>query len=164
MKLEILAFPDKRLRIKAKPVTEITDKIKTLVGAMFETMYNNNGVGLAATQVNHHIRIFVADTSQDGDNPLCFINPEITHKDGEKAHEEGCLSVVGFNAEVKRAKTITIKALDINGKEFELVADDELLAVCIQHEIDHLNGIMFVDYLSKLKQKRLMDKLKKEQR
>ena len=162
MKLKILAFPDKRLRVKAKEITDFDEELKSLIENMYETMYKSNGVGLAATQIDRHIRVFVADTSENNDNPLCFVNPIIISKSGEKISEEGCLSVVGFNADVSRAKKVKVEALDENGKKFELEVEDELLAVCIQHEIDHLDGILFVDYLSKLKQKRLLNKIKKD--
>jgi peptide deformylase len=159
MKLEILKFPDKRLKTIATPVEKVDEKIQELVKNMFDIMYESNGVGLAATQVDKHIRLFVADVSDDKTSPLCFINPQITHKNGEKTGEEGCLSVVGFNADVKRAESVTVKALNENGEEFEIETDG-LLATCIQHEIDHLNGILFIDYLSKLKQRRLLEKTK----
>jgi peptide deformylase len=159
MLLPILKFPDKRLKTIATPIEVVNDEVRTLVANMFETMYENNGVGLAATQVDTHIRLFVADTSDTKNNPLCFINPEIIQKDGEKTAEEGCLSVSNFNADVVRAEHIIVKALNEHGKEFELEATG-LLSKCIQHEIDHLNGILFIDYLSKLKQRRLLEKMR----
>ena len=163
MLLPILKFPDKRLKTIATPVEQVNDEIKQLVDNMFETMYEHSGVGLAATQVDKHIRLFVADVSEDNTQPLCFINPQIVQKDGENTHEEGCLSVVGFNANIKRAKTVRIRAQNQQGEEFEMDADG-LLATCIQHEIDHLNGILFIDYLSKLKQRRLLEKLKRDKK
>ncbi len=158
--LDILKFPDKRLRTKAAPVKEVTDGIRTFIDDMFETMYAAPGIGLAATQVNVHQQIVVIDISEEKNQPYCFINPVITKSDGEEVCEEGCLSVPEYYAEVKRADTVTVKALDKEGKEFELEADG-LLAVCIQHELDHLKGKLFVDYLSPLKQQRLRKKLEK---
>ncbi len=158
--LSILEFPDKRLRTVAKPVDKVDDKIRQLVDDMLETMYEAKGVGLAATQVNVHQRVIVIDTSEDKDAPLCLINPEIIEKDGVEESEEGCLSVPGFFEKVKRAEHIKVKALNKEGEPFELEAK-ELLAVCIQHEMDHLQGKLFVDYLSPLKKKRIKDKLEK---
>jgi peptide deformylase len=158
--LTILEFPDKRLRTVAKPVEKVDDKVRQLVDDMLETMYEAKGVGLAATQVNVHQRVIVIDTSEDKDAPLCLINPEIIEKDGVEESEEGCLSVPGFFEKVKRAEHIKVKALDKEGESFELEAK-ELLAVCIQHEMDHLQGKLFVDYLSPLKKKRIKDKLEK---
>ena len=158
--LDILRFPDKRLRTKAVPVTEVTDGIREFVDDMFETMYDAPGIGLAATQVNVHQQIVVVDVSEEKNEPLCFINPEILRGEGEEICEEGCLSVPEYYAEVKRSENITVKALDRDGKEFELEADG-LLAVCIQHELDHLKGKLFVDYLSPLKQQRLRKKFEK---
>ena len=162
--LTVLRFPDERLRTKAQPVTDINDDIRTIVDNMLETMYQEKGVGLAATQVNIHQRIVVIDVSEDGDSPLVLINPEIIQKsDDTVVNEEGCLSVPGCYAKVNRHSTVTVKALDQNGKEFTLDAD-ELLAICIQHELDHLSGILFVDYLSPLKRQRIKTKLEKEAR
>ena len=158
--LKILKFPNEELRTKAKPVNNINTDIKRLVKDMFNIMYDNDGVGLAATQVGKHLRIFVVDISKDLNQPLCFINPQITTTEGEYTDEEGCLSVPEFTAQIKRFKTVTVTALDQQGKEFRLEATG-LLAKCIQHETDHLNGILFIDYLSKLKQKRLLDKINK---
>ncbi|MEE9445116.1 MAG: peptide deformylase [Cocleimonas sp.] len=158
--LTILRFPDARLRTKAAPVLEVSDAIRTLLDDMLETMYAAPGIGLAATQVNVHQQIVVIDVSEEKDQPYCFINPVITKRAGEELCEEGCLSVPEFFAEVERSETITVKALDRDGKEFELEADG-LLAVCIQHELDHLKGKLFVDYLSPLKQKRLQKKFAK---
>ena len=160
MILPILHYPDKRLRTKAVKIETIDDTIKTLVKDMFETMYDAPGIGLAATQVNHHIRLIVIDTSEDKSQPLCLINPEIIEKDGDLEWEEGCLSVPNYYECVKRSNHIKVQALNENGESFELEADD-ILGVCIQHEIDHLDGVLFVDYLSKLKQKRLLEKSKK---
>ncbi len=159
--LDILRFPDKRLRTKAAPVDTVTDGVREFLDDMLETMYAAPGIGLAATQVNVHQQIVVIDVSEEKDLPYCFINPKITQADGEEICEEGCLSVPEFYAEVKRAETITVEALDRNGKKFELEAKG-LLAVCIQHELDHLKGKLFVDYLSPLKQKRLKKKMEKQ--
>jgi peptide deformylase len=164
-KLEVLRFPDPRLRKKAKRVEQVDDEVRRIVDDMYETMYAENGVGLAATQVNIHQQIIVMDVSKDSKEPMCFINPEVVAKNGSKVHEEGCLSVPEYFAEVERAETVKIKALNEKGETFEMDAD-ELLAVCIQHEIDHLQGKLFVDYLSPLKQQRVrkkMEKLAKQQ-
>ncbi|WP_198245689.1 peptide deformylase [methane-oxidizing endosymbiont of Gigantopelta aegis] len=158
--LTILEFPDKRLRTVAKPVENVDDGIRKLVDDMLETMYEAKGVGLAATQVNVHKRVIVIDTSEDKDAPLCLINPEIIEKDGVEESEEGCLSVPGFYEKVQRAEHIKVRALNKDGEPFELEAK-ELLAVCIQHEMDHLQGKLFVDYLSPLKRKRIKEKLEK---
>ena len=158
--LEILRYPDKRLRTKAVPVETICDDIRNIVSSMLETMYNAPGIGLAATQVNIHQRIVVIDISEDRNNPLCLINPEILHKEGTEESEEGCLSVPEYYANVTRAEKVKVSALDKEGIKFELDVDG-LLAVCIQHELDHLDGKVFVDYLSPLKQKRLRKKLEK---
>ncbi|RUO46938.1 peptide deformylase [Pseudidiomarina aquimaris] len=162
-KLTILKYPDERLRTVAEPVTSVDDSLRDTIDAMFETMYDSNGVGLAATQVNVHKRLFLADCSEDQSEPLVFINPEITEKDGLFANEEGCLSFPGVYAKVERASKVTVKALDRNGEEFSLTAEG-LLAICIQHELDHLNGKLFVDYLSPLKRDRIRKKLEKEAR
>ena len=161
--LDILRFPDKRLRTKAEPVAEVTDGIREFLDDMLETMYDAPGIGLAATQVNVHQQIVVIDISENKDQPYCFINPVITHTDGEEVSEEGCLSVPEYYAEVPRAESITVEALDRDGKQIVLDADG-LLAVCIQHELDHLKGKLFVDYLSPLKQKRLQKKMEKRLR
>jgi len=162
--LTVLRFPDERLRTKATQVVEVNDNIKAIVNDMFETMYDENGVGLAATQVNIHQQIVVMDVSEDKENPLVFINPEIIEKSNDTIiNEEGCLSVPGCYAKVDRHTKVTVKALDINGKEFTLDGE-ELLAICIQHELDHLKGVLFVDYLSALKRKRIQTKLEKEAR
>ncbi len=159
--LNILEFPDQRLRKKAVPVTEVNSDIRKLVDDMFETMYEARGVGLAATQVNVQQRVIVMDTSEEKEAPVCFINPEIIAKDGVEESEEGCLSVPGFFEKVKRAERIKVKALNRDGETFELEAND-LLAVCIQHEIDHLEGKLFVDYLSPLKRQRIKKKMEKK--
>ena len=161
--LDVLSFPDERLRTVAKPVEEVNDEIKQLVSDMFETMKDENGIGLAATQVNRHVQVVVMDVSEDQSEPRVFINPEIIRKDGSTISEEGCLSVPGNYAKVERAEAITVKALDENGDTFELDAEG-LLAICIQHELDHLKGKLFIDYLSPLKRQRIRKKLEKEAR
>lgn len=158
--LPILEFPDERLRKKAAVIKEVDKKIQQLVDDMIETMYEASGVGLAATQINVHQRLIVIDISEEKDNPLCLINPEIIEQEGDEESEEGCLSVPGFFENVKRAEQIKIKALDREGEEYELEAEG-LLAVCIQHEMDHLLGKLFVDYLSPLKRQRIKSKLEK---
>ncbi|HIM58877.1 MAG TPA: peptide deformylase [Gammaproteobacteria bacterium] len=160
MILPILHYPDSRLRTVAKIVETVDDAVRTLVKDMFETMYQAPGIGLAATQIDHHQRIIVIDISEDKNQPLCLINPEIIEKDGEILWEEGCLSVPDYYQCVKRANQVKVRALNEQGETFELEAD-ELLGICIQHEIDHIDGILFVDHLSKLKQKRLLEKTKK---
>jgi peptide deformylase len=160
-KLEILEFPDPRLRTVAKPVEKVDDELRKLIDDMFETMYACPGIGLAATQVNVHQRLIVMDLSEDQSQPRVFINPEITPLTDELApYEEGCLSVPGFYEKVQRTARVSIKALDRDGNEFEEEAD-ELLATCIQHEIDHLDGKLFVDYVSRLKRDRIKKKLEK---
>ncbi|WP_113906722.1 peptide deformylase [Aliidiomarina celeris] len=159
--MAILRYPDERLRTVAQPVAEVDDALRATIDNMFETMYGASGVGLAATQVNVHKRLFIADCSENQDEPLVFINPEIVEQDGHFENEEGCLSFPGVYAKVERAGTIKVKALDRNGDEFIREADG-LLAICIQHEIDHLNGKLFVDYLSPLKRDRIRKKLEKE--
>ena len=161
MLLPILCYPDKKLRTVAKPVEMVDDAIKTLVKNMFETMYDAPGIGLAATQVDFHQRLIVIDVSDEQNQPLCLINPEIIEKSGEIELEEGCLSVPNYYENIKRANDIKVRALNQNGEKFEMEAS-EILAICIQHEIDHLNGILFVDYISKLKQKRLKEKTNKK--
>jgi len=158
--LQILEYPDSRLRTVAKPVAEVNDAIRQLVGDMFETMYLAPGIGLAASQVDFHQRLLVIDISEDKSQPLCFINPEILEATGTVSRDEGCLSVPDVYESVERAEHIRVRALDSDGKEFELEADD-LLAVCIQHEMDHLDGKLFVDYISPLKRQRLKKKLSK---
>lgn len=161
--LDILHFPDPRLRTRAKPVAAVTDDIRKLVDDMFETMYQAPGIGLAATQVNVHQRVVVIDISKEQDQPMVFINPEILDKQGVEAMDEGCLSVPGIYERVERADRVRVRALDRNGEPFEMEADD-LLAVCIQHEIDHLDGKLFVDYISPLKRQRIRKKLEKSHR
>jgi len=158
--LTVLEFPDKRLRTKAKAVAVFDQSIKTLVDDMLETMYDFKGVGLAATQVDVHQRVIVIDVSEDKTSPLCLINPEIIAKDGVEESEEGCLSVPGFFEKVTRAEHIKVKAWDKQGESFEMEAN-ELLSVCIQHEIDHLDGKLFVDYISAFKRNRIKAKLEK---
>ncbi|GAB0148792.1 MULTISPECIES: peptide deformylase [Marichromatium] len=158
--LEILTFPDPRLRKAAKPVDQVDDAVRRLIDDMLETMYAAPGIGLAATQVNVHKRIVVIDISEDHDQPLCLINPEILEREGEEQMEEGCLSVPGFYEPVIRAERVRIKALDRDGKPFTLAAEG-LLAVCIQHELDHLDGKLFVDHISTLKRQRIRRKLEK---
>ena len=163
--LTILEFPDKRLRTVAEEVNQVDDDIKTLVDDMLETMYAAKGVGLAATQINVHKRVIVMDISEDKNEPICLINPKIIAQDGTEESEEGCLSVPGFFEPVSRAERIKVQALNREGESFELEADD-LLAVCIQHEMDHLQGKLFVDYLSAFKRNRIkakLDKIHKQQ-
>jgi peptide deformylase len=161
--LEILHFPDPRLRNVARPVTTVDDVVRQLVDDMFETMYAAPGIGLAATQVNVDKRIVVIDISEEKNQPLCLINPKILESRGSEEMEEGCLSVPGVFDVVQRADSIRMRALDRDGESFEIETDG-LLAVCIQHEIDHLDGKLFVDYLSQLKRTRIRKKLEKEQR
>jgi len=160
--LTVLRFPDPRLKTKASPVNEITAATSIVIDDMLATMYEEKGVGLAATQVDIHQRIVVMDVSEHGDQPIVLINPEIISKSEETViSEEGCLSVPGVHAKVDRHIRCSVKALDRNGKEFTLDGE-ELLSICIQHELDHLNGILFVDYLSALKRQRIKTKLEKE--
>jgi peptide deformylase len=161
--LDILHYPDKRLRTVAKPVEKVDASIKKLVDDMFETMYIAPGIGLAATQVNVHKQVIVIDISEEKNQPLCLINPQIIAEEGTESCDEGCLSVPDIYETVKRSEKVTVKALDQNGDEYTLQAD-ELLAVCIQHEMDHLKGKLFVDYLSPLKQQRIKKRLLKHQR
>ncbi|MEM7563608.1 MAG: peptide deformylase [Pseudomonadota bacterium] len=161
--LNILHFPDPRLRTVAKPVTEFDATLKQLVRDMFETMYEAPGIGLAATQVDRHIRLLVMDVSERRDAPRCLINPEILKADGVEETDEGCLSVPGFFEKVQRADHIKVRAQDENGDFSEFEADG-IEAVCIQHEMDHLEGKLFVDYLSNLKRNRIRSKLVKLQK
>ena len=163
MILNILKYPDKRLRTIAKPVVSVDETIKQQVKDMFETMYEAPGIGLAATQVNFHKRIIVIDISDQCNEPICLINPEIIEKSGEIEWEEGCLSVPDYYENVIRANDIKVQALNQHGETFNLEAS-EMLSVCIQHEVDHLDGILFVDHISKLKQKRLKNKTEKKVR
>lgn len=158
--LEILHFPDARLRLKAEPVSQVDDNVRQMVTDMLETMYQAPGIGLAATQVNIQLRIIVIDVSEQKDQPLCLINPEIISADGSDEMQEGCLSVPGYYESVTRAQKVKVRALNAEGETFELEAED-LLAVCIQHEMDHLEGKLFVDYLSPLKRQRIKSKLLK---
>lgn len=155
--LKILEYPDPRLRITATPVETVDDDVRRLIDDMLETMYAAPGIGLAATQVDVHQRVLVLDISDTKDTPYCFINPEILERNGVTFGEEGCLSVPGITDSVERADTIRVRALDRDGEAFEMDADG-LLAVCIQHEIDHLDGKLFVDYLSQLKRSRIKKK------
>lgn len=162
--LKILEFPDPRLRTVAKPVDTVTDEIRQLTDDMLETMYDAPGIGLAATQIDVHLQVVVIDVSEEKDDPKVFINPEITVLDNEKEKmEEGCLSVPGFYESVERPNHVRVKALNKNGEVFEEEYEG-LLAVCIQHEMDHLNGKLFVDYISPLKRTRIKKKLEKQHR
>ncbi len=161
--LDILYYPDKRLRTVAKPVEQVDDSIRKLVDEMFETMYAAPGIGLAATQVDVHQRVIVIDVSEDKRQPLCLINPEIIDEEGVESCDEGCLSVPDVYETVERSEKVSVKALDQNGDEYTLQAD-EMLAVCIQHEMDHLKGKLFVDYLSPLKLQRIKKRMQKTQR
>lgn len=161
--LNVLKYPDERLRTKATPVTEVNTEIQQIIDDMFETMYHDEGIGLAATQVDIHQQIIVIDIEGDKQNQIVLINPEIIEASGETGIEEGCLSIPGCRGLVPRKEKVTVKALDRNGKTFTLAADD-LLAICIQHEIDHLNGVLFVDYLSPLKRQRIKQKMEKYKR
>ena len=162
-KLKILEFPDPRLRTKAAPVEVVDDNLRALIDDMFETMYAAPGIGLAATQVDVHRRLLVADVSADRSEPHVLINPEILEKDGVIATDEGCLSVPGYYEEVERAEHIRVRFLDRQGEPRDMEAEG-LLAVCIQHEMDHLLGKLFVDYLSEAKRQRIRKKLLKERR
>lgn len=161
--LNILRFPDPLLRNQAKPVEKVDNSLRELIDDMLETMYQAPGIGLAATQVNDLRRVVVIDISDEHDQPLCLINPEILRKEGEEETDEGCLSVPGIYEKVTRAEHIWVRALNREGESVEMEADG-LLAVCIQHEIDHLDGKLFVDYLSSLKRQRIRKKLEKESR
>lgn len=161
--LKILHYPDPRLHTVAKPVSHVTDEIRQLAADMAETMYAAPGIGLAATQIDRHIRMLVVDISEEKNRLLTLINPRILLKEGEAVHEEGCLSVPGIYDKVTRAEHIRISAMNLAGETFEFDAGG-LLAVCIQHEIDHLDGKVFVEYLSRLKQARIKHKLTKQAR
>jgi peptide deformylase len=161
--LDILHFPDSRLRNIAKPVAAVDDRVRQLIDDMFETMYAAPGIGLAAVQVDQPHRVIVVDTTEDRSQPIALVNPEIVRRDGVEEMDEGCLSVPGVYETVRRAETIRVRALNRDGEAFEMDADG-LLAVCIQHEIDHLDGKLFVDYLSNLKRQRIRKKLEKEAR
>ena len=161
--LPVLTFPDDRLRTIAQPVDKVDAEIQQIVDDMLETMYHEEGVGLAATQVNIHRRIVVIDTSSTRDQPMVLINPEITATSGDDGIEEGCLSVPGSRAYIPRAAEVSVTALDRDGQSYHFEANG-LLAICVQHELDHLNGKLFVDYLSPLKRQRIKQKLEKLQR
>jgi peptide deformylase len=161
--LPILEFPDPRLRTKAAPVSVVDEELRLLIDNMFETMYAAPGIGLAATQVNVHKRVLVIDISQDHDQPLVLINPQIIARQGVEETEEGCLSVPGIYDKVSRAEKIKVRTLTRSGQQIDMEADG-LLAVCIQHEMDHLDGKLFVDYLSELKRTRIRKKLEKERK
>jgi peptide deformylase len=162
-RLTILEYPDPRLRTIAQPVQTVDDELRTLVDDMLETMYASKGIGLAATQVNVHRRLLVADVSEGQDQPMVFVNPEIVSREEVDVHQEGCLSVPGIYEDVERAQRIRVKALGRDGQPFEMDVEG-LLAICIQHEIDHLDGKLFVDYLSELKRQRIRKKLEKERK
>ena len=159
-RLPIIEFPDPRLRTVAKPVESVDKRIRQLIDDMFETMYEAPGIGLAATQVDVHLRLLVLDVSEDKSQPMVFINPEIVSREGNQVYQEGCLSVPGIYADVTRSDSITVSALDRHGTPFTIEADG-VLAVCIQHEMDHLDGKLFVDYLSPLKREMVRKKLAK---
>ena len=158
--LSILTLPDQRLKTVAKPVTQFDQALETLAADMLETMYAAPGIGLAATQVDQHVQLVVLDVSEDNSDPMVLVNPVITEKDGIQSHEEGCLSVPGIYASVKRAEQIKVDYQDLQGEHHQLEASG-LLAVCIQHELDHLKGIVFLDHLSLLKRKLAIKKLEK---
>jgi peptide deformylase len=162
-KLKILEFPDPRLRKKAKPVDNVDNALRQLIDDMFETMYDAPGIGLAATQVDVHRRLLVADVSSENTEPWVLINPVILEQDGVEVTEEGCLSVPGYYEEVERAEHIRVRYLDRDGTEVESEFDG-LLAVCVQHEMDHLEGKLFVDYLSEAKRQRIRKRLEKDRR
>ncbi len=159
----ILHYPDPALLRHSRPVESVDDSIRSLVDTMFETMYQAPGIGLAAPQIGTLLRVIVVDISENKNEPLCLINPKITHSKGETESEEGCLSVPGIYEKIIRAEHIEVTALDVSGKTVNLKADG-LLAICIQHEIDHLNGKLFVDYLSAMKRQRIRKKLLKQSR
>jgi peptide deformylase len=161
--LPILEYPDKRLRTVATPVETVDETLKALIVDMFHTMYEAPGIGLAATQVNVHKQLLILDISEDRSQPMVFINPRVVAKDGSQIYQEGCLSLPGIYADVKRYNQITVQALDRDGKAFSLDADG-LLAVCIQHEMDHLAGKVFVDHLSPLKRALAEKKLAKQRK
>ncbi len=163
--LEVLKYPDPRLRIKAKPVTQIDDALRRIVDDMYETMYAAKGVGLAATQVNIHQQIFTMDVSDTHEQRICVLNPEIISKEGLQYEAEGCLSVGGSGIydKVERALKVRLRGMDLEGNTIELDAE-ELMAICIQHEVDHLNGVLFIDHLSRLKQDRIRKKIEKNER
>lgn len=162
--LEILKYPDPRLRIKAQPIIKVDAELRRIVDDMYETMEANQGVGLAATQVNIHQQIFTMEVSEARDHRICILNPEIIHQSGTQYEAEGCLSVGGGAYDkVERALKVKMRGMDLEGKVIELDAEG-LMAVCIQHEVDHLNGVLFIDHLSKLKQERIRKKIDKDLR
>lgn len=158
--LEILKYPDPRLRIKAKPVTTIDSELQRIIEDMYETMYDSKGIGLAATQVNVHLQFFTMDVSPTHDQPSCIFNPEIVSKEGVQFESEGCLSVMDAWDKVERAMKVRLRGMGLDGKPMEIEAEG-LMAACFQHEIDHLNGILFIDHLSRLKQERIRKKTEK---
>ncbi|MEW5787340.1 MAG: peptide deformylase [Pseudomonadota bacterium] len=161
--LKILHYPDPRLHKVAKPILHVDEEIRRLAADMAETMYAAPGIGLAATQVDRHVRLIVVDVSEEKNRLMTLINPRITHKEGEAVREEGCLSVPGIYDKVTRAERIRLEAMNLDGQIFQMEAEG-LLGVCIQHEIDHLDGKVFVEYLSRLKQNRIRSKLLKQER
>jgi len=161
--LNVLRYPDERLRTVAEPVTDFNASLQQQIDDMFETMYTEKGIGLAATQVDFHKQLIVMDLQDDVERPRVFINPQIIRSSGDFCNEEGCLSVPGIYAKVDRAEFVTVKSLDRDGNEFTVEADG-LFAICIQHEMDHLKGKLFVDYLSSLKRQRIRQKLEKAAR
>lgn len=161
--LDILKFPDPRLKIIAEPITSIDDELRRIVDDMIETMYDAAGVGLAGTQVNIHRRIFTMDVTEARDRPIVVLNPEIISKEGKGENPEGCLSVIGAYDKVDRAAKVTFRGMDMNGESFEWETDG-LMAHVVQHETDHLNGILFIDHLSKLKRDRIRKKVEKSNR
>ena len=162
-RLTILEYPDPRLRTRAVPVDAVDAPLRELIDDMLETMYAANGIGLAATQINVHKRVLVADVSEGRNLPQVFINPEILSRDGTETSQEGCLSVPGYYDEVERAARIRVRAQGPDGKTFERDIEG-LLAICVQHEIDHLDGRLFVDYLSEMKRQRVRNKIEKDKR
>jgi len=162
-RLTILEYPDPRLRTRAAPVDAVDARLRELIDDMLETMYAAKGIGLAATQVDVHRRLLVADVSDERNEPRVFVNPEILSRDGTETSQEGCLSVPGYYDDVERAARIRVRAMDRDGKPFETDLDG-LLAICVQHEIDHLDGKLFVDYLSELKRQRVRKKIEKDKR
>jgi peptide deformylase len=162
-RLTILEFPDPRLRTRARPVGTVDDSVRALAADMFETMYAAPGIGLAATQVDRHVRLIVIDITDDRSNPIVLIDPELTNLVGEQEQSEGCLSVPGYYEPVLRAETVLVRATNLDGERFELQADG-LLAQCIQHECDHLDGKLFVDHISPFKRQRIRQKLEKQHR
>lgn len=161
--LDILIYPDDRLRKSAEPVADVDEQTRSLISNMFETMYAAPGIGLAATQIDVHRRIVVIDVSEKNDQPLTLINPQIIESDGRAEHEEGCLSIPGIYEEVERDELIKFSAIDRDGNPYEMEADG-LLSVCVQHEIDHLDGVLFVDHLSALKRRRIKKKMLKHEK